>query len=48
MTSPVGRIYATALTLFTFFLTWAAHRRASVAVEDSLPARPASAGACGP
>ena len=23
MTSPVGRIYATALTLFTFFLTWA-------------------------
>jgi hypothetical protein len=23
MTSPVGRIYVTALTLFTFFLTWA-------------------------
>jgi hypothetical protein len=23
MTSPVGRIYAAALTLFTFFLTWA-------------------------
>ena len=23
MTSPTGRIYATALTLFTFFLTWA-------------------------
>ena len=23
MTSPVGRIYATALTLFTFFLAWA-------------------------
>ena len=23
MTSPVGRIYATALTLLTFFLTWA-------------------------
>ena len=23
MTSPVGRIYATALTLFTFFVTWA-------------------------
>ena len=23
MTSPTGRMYATALTLFTFFLTWA-------------------------
>lgn len=23
MTSPTGRIYATALTVFTFFLTWA-------------------------
>ena len=23
MTSPVGRMYATALTLFTFFLAWA-------------------------
>jgi hypothetical protein len=23
MTSPTGRTYATALTLFTFFLTWA-------------------------
>ena len=47
MTSPVGRIYATALTLFTFFLTWA-RRLASVAVEDSRLARPASAGACSP
>ena len=23
MTSPTGRVYATALTFFTFFLTWA-------------------------
>lgn len=40
MTSPVGRIYAAAVTLFTFFLTWAlvaAHPWPATASASSSP-----------